>query len=306
MVRSASIQEAAELPGAFRAIAGGLFGADDAAFVAVFRAYLDSSSADEIVTVGGYVSTIDQWERLAPDWNAILEQQGVVETDGYRCLHMKDLTAGRRGFPNWTNEQSKALFSRLEPLLNTRVCVAVSRSVSTAAFNDAMAVLAVRFPGVQFQTVLSFTVIQTLHTIASWCSHRGINGPQMGYFFEAGDPRETVREITETMNDVASNPAKAATYRIAGWGFGSKRLVPLQAADWLAYEAHLYGKRHVLPQYGHANVSRDRKGRPRAVRRSFEKLLGNAPEQDVKWLSQRDGVLQVARFNYALIERGDA
>jgi hypothetical protein len=85
MAWSASVPEATE-PGPFRAIAGGLFGAGDAAFVAVFRAYLDSSSADEIVTVGGYVSTIEQWERLAPDWNAILEQQGVVESRKGCCV----------------------------------------------------------------------------------------------------------------------------------------------------------------------------------------------------------------------------
>jgi hypothetical protein len=278
--------------GLSRLVFGGLFpAAESDGLVAVFRVYFDSSSSDEIVTVGGYLASIDAWERLEPDWNRILLEEGVKEHRGFRCLHMKDLASGRRWFEGWNEDQRRRLLGRLAPLLNVRVHLAVARSVSIRGFDDAMAILCGQVPGPPL-TIVSFALVQAMHAVGAWCLHRGVTGPRVGYFFESGEPRATVREINESMNEIASDPARKAVYRFAGWGFVDKRVVPVQTADWLAYEAHLYGKRHLLPKLGYADVCR------RAVRRSFRELKDRAPEWDVKYLLGRDGILRAIQFNY--------
>ena len=65
------------------------------------------------MVVGACFAPIEQWERLAPDWNRILKDEGVAERNGYRALHMKDLGAGRKAYEGWTPDQRANLLGRL-------------------------------------------------------------------------------------------------------------------------------------------------------------------------------------------------
>lgn len=54
------------------------------------------------VVVAGCVSAGEQWERMKPDWNRTLEQEGVREIGGFRALHMKGLAASKRALEGWS------------------------------------------------------------------------------------------------------------------------------------------------------------------------------------------------------------
>jgi hypothetical protein len=111
---------------------------------------------------------------------------------------------------------------------------------------------------------LTFSAAVCIEEVGGWCSRNNIHGDEMEYVFEAGDPNEP--EIRRLMSDIADNAAKRADFRYAGWSFGSKRLVGLQAADWIAYESFLWGHREILPRYGESPRSL------RPLRRSLTEL----------------------------------
>src|SRR5262245_49706710 len=140
----------------------------------MFRSYFDISSNEDVVTVGGYVSSVDQWDRLEPDWNRILEEERVREHKGFRCLHMTDFGAGTRWFQGWDEQMRSALLARLIPLLRVRTHLAVSRSVSRVAFDEAASVLMRHFPRStpKADTILSFAVMLAVHAVAAWCLER--------------------------------------------------------------------------------------------------------------------------------------
>jgi hypothetical protein len=285
---------------AFRTLAGGLFTTGGTHLVFVLRTYLDASSADGIAVVGGYVSSIDQWDRLEPDWNRILEEEGVLEIKGFRHLHMKDLVAGQRGFEGWTEARRKSLLSRLGTLINVRTLLPIARGVSTRAYQEAEAVLGsvkARMDGTDTFKLrhgpLTFCLLQCLNNVAAWCVRNSIEGPQLAYFLEAGDPNK--REVIEIMDGIGGDPRKVSVYRFAGWAFGNKRLVPLQAADWIAYETQLYGKRSVLPRYGDASLDK------RHIRASMQKLMDH-PSADVAYHGTRDALLAFAKLHLEDLE----
>jgi hypothetical protein len=102
-----------------------------------YQTYFDSSGRPEnhpSVVVAGCVSSVAQWERLRPDWNRALEEEGVGLVDGYRALHMKDLAASRRAFAGWTEKQKAALLTRLALLLRVRVMFLVASGMPNSAY----------------------------------------------------------------------------------------------------------------------------------------------------------------------------
>ncbi len=68
----------------------------------MYTAYFDCSGLAEThagVAVAGCVSAGEQWERLEPEWNRILEQERVREIGGFKALHVQGLAASKR----WTS-----------------------------------------------------------------------------------------------------------------------------------------------------------------------------------------------------------
>src|SRR5688572_13226612 len=93
--------------------------------------------------MAGYVSSKDQWERLIPDWNRILLEEGVREVRGKRRLHMKELVASRGGFEGWDESRKKQLLDRLVSLLRVRVQAGFARAVPLVEYQRTEAVLGV-------------------------------------------------------------------------------------------------------------------------------------------------------------------
>jgi hypothetical protein len=203
---------------------------------------------------------------------------------------MKECVHGTGAFAGWTEERRGRLLSRLGTLINVRVRALIGVSVSTHAYAEAMQILGVDNPG-----PLSFAMVQSLHFVGAWCNQNGIRGESVGYWFEGGD--RNAGEMTTVMNDVQSDPQRRAAYRCSEWGFGTKRLAPLQAADWLAYEINLHAQRVVLPQLGILDLPK----RQRPMRRSLALLL-KCPAKALRFFNTRDDVLSAAKYNAALPE----
>jgi hypothetical protein len=254
----------------------------------LYKAALDishDSKEASIVVAGGFLSDIDQWDRLEPDWNSILAQEGVADHRGARYLHMKDLVSARKCFVGWDESKRRQLLSRLGTLLRVRCELPVARGVARQPYAEAVAILgSVGQPWISSDE--AFSVFLCLNAIAMWCDDNNVFGERIVYVFEDGDACKP--EVGTLMRGLTRDPGKKRAYRIAGWSFGGKTLVPLQAADWAAYEAHLLGKRELLPEYGLANVNE----RPR---RASARLLFDRDGADLKFVTTRDNVLGILR-----------
>jgi hypothetical protein len=220
----------------------------------MYRAYFDASgNPDEhaSVVVAGCVASVDQWERMEPDWNRILEEEGVAETDGYRALHMRDLTASKRAFAGWTAKQKATLLTRLGTLMRVRVAFLVGNGMPISVHEASQFALLGCSGWAPHPATYCATVC--VEEVGGWCVRNNVDGSVMTYIFEDGDRNRD--ELGVLMDDTANNERKAKDFRYAGWSFGSKRLVGLQAADWIAYETFLWGQREILPLYGEAKKS---------------------------------------------------
>lgn len=231
----------------------------------MFEAHFDCSGTAKThhgVVVGGCVSSKEQWARMEPDWNEILEQEGVREINGYRALHMKDLAASKRAFEGWTEAQKAALLGRLARLMRARVHFLVGCGMPVSVYRQSQVVIT-KTEG-WAPNPLTFVAASCVEEVGGYCIRNRIEGEVMEYIFEDGDPNRG--EIQKLMTNIRDTPSKRADFRYAGHRFGGKSVVGLQAADWVAYEAFLWGTRDVLPQYGEGPVSN------RPMRRSLRAL----------------------------------
>src|SRR6266850_7373297 len=152
-----------------------------------YRAYFDMSGRPEDhagVVVCGCISPSDQWDRLEPDWNRILQEEGVGETDGYRALHMKDLAASVRSFKGWTPKQKARLLSRLGLLLRIRVQFLVGRGVPISVYEASQASLMNGRTGWSVSP-LTWCATACVEEVGGWCQRADLTeSDTIFYVFE--------------------------------------------------------------------------------------------------------------------------
>jgi hypothetical protein len=212
------------------------------------EAYLDASGTHDgskVVVVAGCISTKDQWDRLTPDWNHALLDEGVKAVKGVRRLHMKELTAGTGGFRGWTEPQRRRLLTRLGLLLRVRARFIFAHAVPLVEYERLKAVIGpVPLP----RTLM---LIQCFRAIAKWGDENGVK--EIAYFVEDGD--EGHKEVDEFMSHAVATAHNKDFYRLKGYAWAGKEVAPLQAADWIAYEVYLTSLRFQLPYMGLARQS---------------------------------------------------
>jgi hypothetical protein len=259
-----------------------------------YIAYFDSSGRAEDhdgVVVAGCVSSAEQWRLLAPDWNRILEEEGVEASGGYRALHMKDLGHSRRAFRGWTPARSKRLLERLASLIRVRVRFLFGIGVSANAYRDSQLVLT-KNAGCA-PNPLTFCAASCVQEIGGWLIRNKLCDSRVTYVFEDGDPNKG--EVERMMTDIANTPRKSADYCFAGLGYGGKHIAGLQIADWVSYETFLWGNREILPLYGEGKPS------TRPTRRSLSALL-RVPNK-LAYFRGVEGILRETQERLAVFER---
>jgi hypothetical protein len=117
--------------------------------------------------------------------------------------------------------------------------------------------------------------------------------PCISYIFEDGDLGKG--KLITALNDVVKRPLKALPFRFARFGFGTKKLPPLQAADWYAYDHRLFAKREALPQ-----LTKESRADDHPRRKSFEALRRIPCEVRPFWT--RDAILNIVRGAFVLDE----
>jgi uncharacterized protein DUF3800 len=239
--------------------------------MAMFTFYGDESYGSiDAYAVAGYVATVRQWEELAREWKEIGKQEG------FSVLHKRLLEHNVKGsefeWADLTAEEKAAKKKRINHLackailrrVSAGFCAAVTKSVWDSAVSNS------RWAGLLGKSFYAAGVYVCLNLIAVW-SDQPRSEPIDGirYIFEEGAVgRDEAERILRELKD---EPYLRGRYKMQGFSFEDKKdpdFVPLQAADFLAYEAYRQLDNRVIE-----GIKTNKHGKPFDARGALKCLL---------------------------------
>jgi len=205
--------------------------------VASYIAYFDESGThdgSEAVAVAGYVSTADRWVDFAAEWQAALND------DSLDLFHMSDLSVGAPPFDKWTTVRRRQRFQRYLRIIERHALASVGIVIPRKAFDATFTPRLRAICGGAYGLAAAACFMDLAETLRDGKLDGGVS-----YVFESGAKGR--REIEKVFEANYRDLRQREVHRLVSLRFDDKRrLLPLQAADVLAYELY----RHLPRQLG--------------------------------------------------------
>jgi hypothetical protein len=231
-----------------------------------FAFYGDESYGQEdAYAVAGYVASVGQWKKFNQEWEKFAKEEG------FTILHKRLLEHNVKGSEFEWPELTKSERDEKKLRINRRACRIISdhvlagigfivqkseweRSVSSSegTWQD--------YIGRSFYGVGVFGCVTTMEDVFK--AKRRIGMVQYVLENKKGDGRGEAERI---LGDLMANPFARQKFYIAGYSFENKdspALIPLQAADFLAYESY----RQIDNQVLNRGVKPDKQGGFRLIK----------------------------------------
>ena len=202
-------------------------------------AYFDESyGRADAYSVAGYVATVEQWDSFVSEWRKLAKEEK------FPVLHKVDLEHNvkdtRFEWPNLT-DRGKSLKKKR---INSKACKIILKHLS-AAFGasvqksewESQVALGSKWGDMMGRSFYAAGVWVCLNMVRDWADSRQADLIQ--YVFEEGAAGR--HEAEAMLRKLQKDPMDRQKYRIGGYAFESKKdpeFVPLQAADFLAYESY--------------------------------------------------------------------
>lgn len=193
--------------------------------------YGDESGTDahtRVTAVAGYLGQDKEWRRFEREWLTVLKKYGVL------LMHRSDLETWHGEFTQergWNPQRRIEILSELQPIIKSCTKVAVGTAIIKDDWEQVMPVWLRRF----FGGAYGWCAHECVVAVRAWCERptRRRSKP-ISWAFEQG--AEGQGQVAQMFGELGRDPALKAAYRIGDLAFRDKRVVPLQAADLLAYE----------------------------------------------------------------------
>ena len=201
----------------------------NAGFLFMFTLYADDSGTHDgsrVVVVAGFVSSPEQWGHFDREWQDLLDSFTIS------FFHMADFESRHGVYANWDIARRKDFLVKATGIMRRRARAGIAASLPT----DNYAALMKRLPHQEFSSPYTLCVGVCWKLIGEWankCGHRGL----VATVCEAGTKGagEVQKQHAQFLND----EALVASQRIGPLAFDTKkRALPLQAADFFAYETY--------------------------------------------------------------------
>lgn len=243
-------------------------------FVA-FSAYFDSSfqPTGGSFVVAGWLATGEQWGAFNLAWQSTLDRFGVP------YMHMREFAHWRGPFENGWNDETKrrAFLNDLNRVIAAHRTSSFVCSILRADFETANKEFRLQEYFGNEYALCGLTCVQQVHR---WLTERSLQAPAE-YIFEDGDERGKLTALMESRG-YPSPVYRPKKDRVTPIGT-IRGLLPLQAADMLAYELRLNYDR-----YGEDDLS--------SFRKSFVKLAESADHQGFWAKFSQDDLRENARM----------
>jgi hypothetical protein len=219
--------------------------------MAMFTVYGDASGSDPalpILALGGFISTVQQWEEFCKQWPKVLASGSVS------VYHAADLESRKGEFARWS-EKKKLRFQILAYQTLARYVAAGVASVVVRADFEAHKIHWDKVPQGKPANHYIFCVHDFIKNVNNWAKAHGYTDTPINYIFERGDPGKG--EVERIFYELAVDPSFNDRHLIGNVTFSPKRdkgdprnnkkLQPLQAADIWAYESYKHMNDRILP-----------------------------------------------------------
>lgn len=151
--------------------------------IAMFSAYFDASVDKDkrIVTVAGFVSRLNKWERFAKEWMQILSVNPRVS-----YFHMTDFASSRQGWEEWNgkSEMRAKLVSDLVACIAKNTNKGFADTVATTAYEQANAQYMLRE---ELGTPYAIAALACLGGLKKWALRKGVDYRRISVLLEEGD-----------------------------------------------------------------------------------------------------------------------
>jgi len=229
----------------------------DSDYILMLLAYFDESgthSGSKVVSFAGYISTVEKWRQFNILWQAMLDLEGIS------MMHWCDLESRKGIFNGWSQDRKITVQKAAISIFKTTILHGFTTSIVT---DDYAEVIEMK-PHLHFSSPYVLAMVGTLHLVKKWLKDNNVN-ETVSYFLEYGSGFEN--ETHSVVNQ--AEEVKEAFYNMKSLTFAKKSdILPLQAADILAYESY----KHMLND----KVGDVRRG----LRKSLETILRSVPHSD--------------------------
>jgi hypothetical protein len=191
-------------------------------------------------TVAGYISTVEKWDELIHLWNDHLQTKGVQE------FHLTDYEKRKGVYEGWSNEERIAFYGKLQQFIRRKTLKGFAMSLRRTDYDEVFTGMARE----RFGSHHTFLVLMCMAEVTNWLKERRPD-EQVLYVFEKGFGFEG--EVAELFKGFAENKKNSKAFRLSepeALAWGSKNLVPLQAADINAGESNKLAIRGVKKSEG--------------------------------------------------------
>ena len=207
--------------------------------MAFFTAYFDASGhpddpVNQVMTVAGFVSTIDKWIKFEAEWNAILQSEGIT------IFHMTDFVSGRGEFAvGWKGEtdRRRIFIERLAACLAANVIKSFRATLVISDYHRVNQKFKIE------ETLgkpYALCAMMCAYTLRQWAESEPMSKPLL-YYFEDGDADkgnfEAWHERTYGERPRFQNKKRAVMFQpadFAGWKMRSAVQNSIKANHTLA------------------------------------------------------------------------
>lgn len=208
--------------------------------MSMFSLYCDDSGTDEgnpVAAVAGYIGKVSRWEQFTKEWQKALKDFGIKQ------MRRAQLENFKGEFKNWNGARRDKFLQRIQPIIRDHITIPIGSSVIKDDFHRIIPEDIQR----KFGGVFGWCIQDCLIGASSWYKVNGYRNA-IQWIFEAGTRGHG--QVDAMFNELYSDPATRDKFCIKGWAFQDKSIVPLQAADLLAYEVYKYATNQILDKGG--------------------------------------------------------
>ena len=204
----------------------------------MLRAYCDASGKsdnpnDVMVTIGGVVSSLEQWEQFEPEWSAMLDSFDITE------LHMKYLAHCRGEYEGWDESKRRSFLGHAVEIMDRHWEGYMGATMPIEVFDSLEAAHKEKLVDPYFPCF--FANISGLMTCADHL------GPEEKVEMTVEGEPGFMGKATEFWERARNEGPPGFRERLGTLtvGASSREVLPLQVADLVAYEVN----KHLSSEY---------------------------------------------------------
>jgi len=203
------------------------------ALMVPFSAYFDASGTcdSQVLTVAGFVSTVNKWMRFEKEWTSILRREGI------KVFHMTDFVSSKREFAEgWkgATERRRVFISDLATCIRRNVNKSFRSTLVVRDYKKVNAVFNFgNSPGLPY----AFCSLMCAYTLRRWAERKKAE-KRLLYYFEDGDKGKGDFERLHQR-----------IYHTSPIFLTKEQSVPLQAADFAAWKLKTAVQEAIKPDH---------------------------------------------------------